>query len=190
MADRLPTTLNDFDTYVPQFRSLFRALPATVSAAQHGLPALTQILTAVPGAFGPFDATARQLIPIVQLFAAYREEALVAPIANTESVMNHALVGAGGRIVEAGAGALFLSNESFAGWVRRLPTNRENPYPEPDGFADLAKLGYDKSYDCRNIHNPEYLPPLGTGVPPCVTQGPWNYRGTTAYYPRLQPTPP
>lgn len=186
----LPQSLQDFDKYLPQYRSLFNALPATVAAAQRGLPALTRILRAVPGPFRSFYDTARQLIPIVQLFAAYREEAIIGPLANTSSVMNRTLVGQGGFIVHPGAGAFFFSNESLAGWTKRLPTNRENPYPTPDGLGLLAKIGYLKSYDCRHIHNPQLLPPTGTGVPPCVEQGPWTYRGKTARYPRLSPAPP
>jgi hypothetical protein len=39
---------------------------------------------------------------------------------------------------------------------------------EPYGQLNLAKLGYTKSVDCRDVHNPLYLPPTGTGAPPCV----------------------
>ena len=75
-------------------------------------------------------------------------------------------------------------NKAF-GWVKRLPTNILNPYVTPGGQLNIAKLGYIKSFDCRNVHNPAYLPALGLGSPPCVQQGPWTFNGKTAFYPRL-----
>jgi hypothetical protein len=78
----------------------------------------------------------------------------------------------------------------MAGWVRRLPTNVQNPYIKPGGLLDLAKLGYDKAFDCRNIHNTLWLPPTGTGAPPCVLQGAWEFNGKKAFYPRLTLAPP
>lgn len=190
VAPLLPPTLTDIEAYVPEFRALFKDLPATIAAGKRGLPALTQILVNVPSAFRSLYPTSRQLIPVMQLLAAYRDSALVAPIANTGSLFNGTLVGPGGRIVHSANGSFYFSNETPVGWVKRLPTNRSNPYPTPTGLSQIQKMGFLKSYDCRNVHNILYLPPLGTGVPPCVTQGPWDYRGVTAYYPRLQPAAP
>src|SRR5204863_8104852 len=131
----------------------------------------------------------RQLIPVMQLFATYKDQSVVAPLANTASILNPVFVAAGGKIVHRAGGMVYLSNETPVGWTKRLPTNRSNPYPLPGGMAEIARHGFLKSYDCRHVNNTLYLPPLGTGVPPCVTQGPWDYRGTTAYYPRLQQAP-
>jgi virulence factor Mce-like protein len=190
IAPLVQPALDEIVTNVPEFRTLFRELPSTISAGNHGLPALTQILSAIPAAFRQLYPTTRQLIPLMQLFAAYREEGLVGPLANFASGLNGTTVAPGGKVIARFGGAVYLSNESLVGWVKRLPTNRENPYPTPFGFASLAQNGYLKSYDCRNIHNTLWLPPTGTGVPPCVTQGPWDYNGHSAYYPRLQPAPP
>ncbi len=98
------------------------------------------------------------------------------------------MVGAGGRVIHRAGGAVTVWNESIGGWIKRLPTNRANPYLRPDGLASLGREPL-KSYDCRNTGNPLYVPPTGSGAPPCVTQGPWTYKGSTAFYPRLQRAP-
>ena len=190
IAPLLPPALRDIEAYVPEFRALFHDLPATIAAGKRGLPALTDILANLPSAFRYLYPTSRQLIPVMQLLAAYRGPALVTPIANTASLFNGTLVAPGGKIVHSANGSFYFSNETPVGWVKRLPTNRSNPYPTPTGLSEIQKQGFLNSYDCRNVHNILYLPPLGTGVPPCVTQGPWDYRGVTAYYPRLQQAGP
>jgi phospholipid/cholesterol/gamma-HCH transport system substrate-binding protein len=190
IAPLIVPALNQINTYVPEFRALFRDLPTTIAAGKLGLPSLTHILSEIPVAFRQLYPTSRQVIPLMQLLATYREEALIAPLSNTASMLNGKTVGPGGKIFSYVRGAVYVSNETPVGWVKRLPTNRSNPYPTPDGYALLGKQGFLDSYDCRNVNNTLFLPPLGTGVPPCKTQGPWDYRGTTAYYPRLQPAPP
>ncbi|MHB8694853.1 MAG: MlaD family protein [Solirubrobacteraceae bacterium] len=176
--------------YVPAFKQLFADLPTTVSAGAAGLPALTRILHAVPVAFEPLYPAMRQLIPFVQLLSAYKEEALIAPLADGGSLQNGKVVGPGGKILSRPNFSAVVSNETIGGWVKRLPTDRSNPYPTPNGLSDFWTLGHFKSWDCRQTQNVLYLPPTGTGVPPCVTQGPWTYRGKAAYYPRLQEAPP
>jgi ABC-type transporter Mla subunit MlaD len=189
-APLLATAVGDFNTDLPQIRALFAALPVTIAAGKVGLPPLTRILRAIPVAFDQLYPAARQLIPVMQLFATYAEPALILPLANEAAVGNGTSVGPDGKIVARPNLGFYWSNESVAGWVKRLPTNRANPYPTPDGLSQIGKIGFLKSYDCRNVHNTEYLPPTGTGVPPCVTQGPWEYQGKTAYYPRLQEAGP
>lgn len=189
-APLLPPVLANINQYGPDFRAVFRDLPDTIAAGRRGLPVLTQILDRIPTAFRQLYPTARQLEPILELFATYKNSSLIAPLANSGSALNGVAVGPGGRISHRAGGALFLSNETPVGWVDRLPTNRSNPYQTPTGLKDLGTIGFLKSYDCRHVNNVLWLPPLGTGVPPCVEQGPWTYKGVTAYYPRLRASPP
>jgi virulence factor Mce-like protein len=189
-AQLFAPTVEAFKSDFPTIRRLFDELPAAIRAGERGFPALRAILLSIPDGFNQLYPAARELIPVIQLMAAYSEEAMVGPLANAASAINGAEVGPGGRIIVRPGASVYLSNESIGGYVKRLPTNRANPYPKPTWTSELGKLGFLPSYDCRNIHNPEYLPPLGTGVPPCLTQGPWTYRGKTAYYPRLSEAGP
>ena len=186
----LAPTLRIVHTDAPPLLTLFRRLPAAIGAARRGFPALRSILLAIPGAFNQMYPGLRQLIPFVQLLAAYGEEGIVGPLANASSTWNGTEVGPGGRIIARVGGALYASNESIAGYTHRLPTNRANPYFTPDGTAEIARQGYLNSFDCRNVNNTLLVPPLGSGVPPCKTQGAWNYHGITAYYPRLREAGP
>jgi ABC-type transporter Mla subunit MlaD len=180
--------LDDIKVAAPQFRGLFNDLPATITASEHGLPALTAIVGAARKAFHQFYPASRELIPIIQLMAA-NPTVPEAPFADVASLTGGVFVGPGGLVQHYAAGLPTIWNETIGGWVKRLPTNILNPYVKPGGQRDIAKLGYIKSFDCRNIHNPLYLPATGTGSPPCVQQGPWTFNGKSAFYPRLTEAP-
>ena len=190
IAPRVAPALRDVSATAPQFTQLFRRLPATITAGRAGLPALGTIVAALPSGFDGLYPASRELIPLMQLLARYAEAAVVGTLSNSGALTNGKLVGPGGKIVSRAAGAVTVTNESLAGWIRKLPTNRSNPYPKPLGFRSMGTQGYLNAYDCRHIGNPLYLPPLGTGEPPCHVQGPWTFAGRTAFYPRLRLAPP
>lgn len=190
VAPQLNQALEAAERDVPKFDALFRALPRTAATAEKYLPALNRIVKTVPTGFDELYPTLRQLIPVVQLFADYKQSALIGPFVNAGSAFAGTFVGPAGKIGHRANGVVYASNETVVGWTKRLPTNRANPYPTPNGFDKLGTQGFLNSYDCSNTKNPPRLPALGTGVPPCVEQGPWEYRGKTAYYPRLRPAAP
>jgi phospholipid/cholesterol/gamma-HCH transport system substrate-binding protein len=106
-------------------------------------------------------------------------------LANAGQINNGELTAPGVGAIHYAAGALTVWNETVGGWVKKLPTNRSNPYPEPGSEDDIASGGL-RAFDCRNTGNPLWLLPTGTGAPHCLLQGPWKFDGVTAYYPRLQ----
>lgn len=189
VAAPLGRTIRQTLPTAPLVREAFRELRPLITASDRGLPALTRIVRATPIALRTLYPALRELVPVIQLLAAYREPGLIGPLATVDAGANGKLVGPGGKIATHAGGTIYVANNSIGGWVKRLPSDRSNPYPKPDALTEMAHRGFLLSYDCRNTGNPMYLPTLGTGVPPCVTQGPWNYRGTTAYYPRLQRAP-
>ena len=180
----LHSTIDRVIATAPDVRAVFRGLRPAIEAGRYGLPALTRILRATPVALRELYPSLREVIPLARLVATYRQASIVGPLATVAAAGNRKVVGPGGRITTAGSGTLYFANETVGGWVKRLPSDRSDPYPKPDRLAQLASRGYLTSFDCRHLNNPEPLPPLGTGVPPCLTQGPWTYRGKTAYYPR------
>lgn len=190
VAPLVRPTLDEIRTAAPEFRGLFRDLPTTIAAGNRGLPAITDIVRAARGGFRAFYPTARELIPFMQLFAANR----LSPVfvfANVAAVSAGSFVGPGGKVVGYATGLPTIWNETIAGWKRKLPTNRQNPYPKPPfGLLDTGRIGVLKSYDCRNTGNPSYLGPTGPGAPPCILQGPWEFNGKSAFYPRLSRAAP
>lgn len=188
VAPLVVPALRRIDSAAPEFRELFEALPGTVAAAKRGLPALDPMVDATRRAFREFYPASREIIPIVQLLAAY-PDVPAAPFANVAGVTNGVMVGPGGLVQHYAKGLPTIFNETIGGWAKRLPTNVLNPYVRPDGLHDIAKLGYVKAFDCRNADNRAYLPATGTGSPPCVLQGPWDFNGKSAFYPRLTIAP-
>lgn len=189
VAPLVAPALLEIEANAPSFTRLFRQLPATMAAGENGLPALQRILEAVPAAFDGLYPASRETISLAKLLARYRRGAVIGTISNLAAQTNTKLVLPGGKVISGSSGAITLWNESVGGWVKKLPSSRSNSYPKPDAFDRLSKTGFLESFDCRHVNNPNYLPPLGSGSPPCVTQGPWKFDGTTAFYPRLQRAP-
>jgi hypothetical protein len=131
----------------------------------------------------------RELIPLLELLGATRTS-VIGFLGNVSSTLASKMVGPGNRVQYFGWGTARIWNETLSGWVKRLPTNRSNAYPKPDSADDIGKLGHLKTYDCRHLGNTLYLPPTGTGTPPCDEQGPWTYKGITSYFPHLTEAPP
>ncbi|MCW2983854.1 MAG: hypothetical protein JWR63_1424 [Conexibacter sp.] len=190
-APRLAPALDQLDRAAPQFEATFRELRPTLRAGDTGLPALAGILRAARPAVPKLDNGFRQIIPIVQLVAA-DAPTLVGSIGNPGAALNGTMVvDDTGRAAHFASGVPTFWNEAVGGWVKRLPSNRQNPYPKPQSGLDVGSGGL-KAFDCRNLGNPPYLQPFG-GVPDCRTQGAWTFNGKSAYYPRLlqaAPSPP
>lgn len=188
VTPQVAPTLAEIREAAPSFRGLFNELPATIAAGEQGLPALTRMIPPARAAFKEFYPTSRELLPFLQLLAVDRNALLI--LANVASVNAGNFVGPDGRVLGYATGLPTIWNETISGWKRKLPTNRQNPYPKPpDALLDTGRLGVLKSYDCRNTGNPLYLPPTGD-APPCLQQRPWTFNGVKAYYPRLKLAPP
>jgi len=172
--------LSSIDSAAPTFRAAFDALPSVISAGDRGLPGATALIRSTGSAFTQVYPALRQLIPTLQLLGLLRQSA-VALFANVGNLFNPDYVGPGGQLIQGATGVPSVWNEAIAGWVKRLPSNRFNPYPAPNEELQIAHGGL-RAYDCRNLKNPNYLPPLG-GTPPCLLQGPWTYQGKSAYFP-------
>jgi virulence factor Mce-like protein len=183
-APLVKPALESIYSATPEFRALFHGLPSTLTAGRRALPALTAIVRAAQAGFRQFYPTSRELIPFMQLFAVSKN--IINILANVGSITDGTFVGPGGVVVGAVPAVISVWNETISGWAHKLPTNRQNPYPKPpDALLDTGRIGVLKAYDCRNTGNPLWLPPTGTGAPPCIRQGPWTFNGNSAYYPRL-----
>ncbi|MCK9249797.1 MAG: MlaD family protein [Solirubrobacteraceae bacterium] len=163
-------------------RAFRRAMPA-LRTARTALPVLERALDAVDGRLPPLHMAARQLTPFLALASA-DAESILANFANIPAAYGGRTIFPGG--VEGGHLSAWLTawNEIVGGWTKKLPTHRSNPYPKPGRMDDFAKGGL-RSYDCRNVNNPLVLPPFGA-APPCRLEGPYEFMGKKAYYPRLE----
>jgi len=188
VAPKATPALRAIRRAAPEFRSMFRELPGVIAAGRRGLPALTAMIEPTRKALKEFYPTARELIPIMELIAA-NPEGPVGAFANVANITNGVFVGPGGLVQHYATGLATVWNETIGGWKSRLPTNILNPYVKPGGLRDIENHGYVKAFDCRNTDNRPYLPSTGNGSPPCLLQGPWEYNGKSAFYPRLMEAP-
>jgi hypothetical protein len=92
-----------------------------------------------------------ELLPVVQLLSVVRNS-VVAAFANVASVGQGSQPRPGFSPHYLAATQLFW-NEAIGGYQKRLPTNRQNPYPAPNSQLLIAHGGL-HAYDCRNIDNP------------------------------------
>lgn len=176
--------LQEINAATPEFRTLFRQLPGTLADGRRAMPPLSRTIRSARHGFRDFYPTSRELIPFMQLFAESKN--IINLLANLGSAFG-SYVGPDGTVLGFGTALPTVWNETVAGWTRKLPTNRQNPYPKPpDALLDYGKIGTLKAYDCRHTGNPPLLPATGTGAPPCIEQGPWTFNGKRAYYPRLE----
>ncbi|EHN11284.1 virulence factor Mce family protein [Patulibacter medicamentivorans] len=172
----------------PVFRQTFRQLPGVLRTGTTTLPALTRLLEVAGPALEPTYTGTRQLIPLLQLAAAIRGDILGA-FANVASMTNGQARISQDKIRSYPAASLTVWNEIVGGWAKKLPSNRQNPYPAPSSAVNISRGGLE-AYDCRNTANPLLLPATGTGVPDCKQQQPWSFQGRIASYPRLLLAPP
>ncbi len=187
-APELPPALRAVEAAGPEFERLFKALPRAMAAGNRGLPALGRTATASKPTLAALYPAARELIPVMKLLGADRIDA-IGILANIGSVTNGISIGPGNKPAAYGTGVPTIWNEAIGGWKKKLPSNRPNAYPKP-GALKLKPLNYLKTFQCDHTGNILYLPPTGTGTPPCNVQGPWEFDGKKRYYPRLERAAP
>jgi virulence factor Mce-like protein len=188
-APKVAPVLRELETTAPVASQTFERLLPTMAAGERGLPAARRLVTAVGPSFADAHLPLREVIPVLELLAEVRGS-VVAFFANVAQLVNGTVELPGGVTGGVVSAVPSVWNETIGGWVKKLPSSRYNPYPKPGSAREIARGGL-LSYDCRHTGNRLYVPPTGLqGAPPCREQGPWTFGGTTAYYPRLQLSPP
>ena len=44
-----------------------------------------------------------------------------------------------------------------------------------------------RAWHCRNVDNPQTIPVIGSGAPPCQVAPPLRFRGLTQQFPHVRP---
>lgn len=189
VAPLVEPALVDLAGTSPLLETAFRRLRPVLDAGGKGLPAAESTLKVFGESSKPVYTGLRDLIPTVQL-ASEVHPSLVSFFANVAQWSNGQIEEAPGERASVLSAMPSFWNESIGGWVKRLPSNRPNPYPRPNGALSIGS-GTLNAFDCRQTGNTEYVPPTGgNGAPPCIEQGPWEFNGESAYYPRLKRAAP
>jgi phospholipid/cholesterol/gamma-HCH transport system substrate-binding protein len=141
-ARQLSPTLQSLASLAPDLKSLFRNLDPAITASKRGLPALERFTDELHPLLGEFDPVLSQLNPILDFTGNYKDE-LRAFFANTVAATeatNNVLSPSGKSLKVHYLRTTNPQNpENLALYPRRIGSNRPNPYPFPDSFAQLAQ---------------------------------------------------
>jgi len=214
-ARELSPTLISLEGLAPDLRGLLADLDPLVDVSEQGLPALERTLDNTKPLLARIEPYLRNLQPVLGYLGLYRRE--IASFFALDAAATQAT-----DIPPGATGPLHylrttnpLNPENLAGYPRRLPSNRSNPYTEPGAFDQLATgLPVFGRYLCEEAGPASFLAPAGglltpelralleqfafAGVPSgaavpapaCREQPPLGrVIGQTGRYPDLQPLP-
>lgn len=187
VAPLVAPALRSLRDLAPQVRTVSRELDAAIPVAEEALPATARLVGGlVPFVRVVFPAT-REITPLIDLVAEYRRE-LIATMANVGSALQATAPGSDGTPVHYLRALVPVTEEAFMGYAQRNASNRHNAYFAPGGLDRLGDGGLLAS-DCRNTANPQQVPVIGSGAPPCREQPPWAFGDQTRYYPHVERVP-
>ena len=187
VAPLLGPGLREARLLAPDLRGTLKALGRSADAAEKGLPALTGIVNTAGPAMDVLMPAGKQLVPVLKVVEDYREDVVTA-LHNTASTLQATQPRGDGPRKHYLRAIVPLGNELPFGVAQPNGTHRSNPYIRPGGVQDLIEGRPYKAFDCRNTSNSSVMPPLGTGLPPCLTQEPFSVGGQQArQFPNVKP---
>jgi virulence factor Mce-like protein len=184
VAPLLAPALKAISTLTPQVEAVLADLNDALPVAAKALPATAHLVNGLRPFVQVLYPATREITPIISLVKRYRKE-LVATVANSAASNQATSPGIDGKPVHYLRSLVPVTEEALVGYEHRLPTNRHNAYFAPGELANLGKGGLLAS-NCANTTNPQIVPVIGTGAPPCKLQPPWTYDGRTAYFPHVE----
>jgi phospholipid/cholesterol/gamma-HCH transport system substrate-binding protein len=187
-ARLIAPTLNDALALSPSLRSVARALGPVLNVAPRGLRAARAVILGTVPLIPKLRFLARYLVPIIDYLYAYRQE-VVQSWPKGAAATNGILLDPGtGHYLHYLRAPAQIPIEALAIAAKRQPYSRANAYMSPGGIAGFNTNRL-QAFDCRNLANPQTVPPVPGGQPSCIQQQPWTFEGKTGQYPHLQPAP-
>ena len=173
--------LDETALLAPGLQRAFGDLGPVIDAAGRGLPALTRVLRAAKPAFDVLDVAGRYLVPTADFLRLYRRDVItwlakLAATANFDAPSGQRMA----RLITP------FDEETFIVNGRREASNRHNAYTLPGEIGRLSSTGV-RAWHCRNVGNPQTIPVIGSGAPPCQVAPPIHFRGLTGQFPRVRP---
>ena len=182
-ARALAPALHDVSVLAPQAEALFRDVDRLVTASRTGLPATTRIVRAARPLFDILVPVLQNAQPLVDYLALYTPELLSQLSSVAAAFQGAEPQGAGKPSLHYLRALVPFSDEAAVAHMKRLGSNRHNPYPLPGALNRLRTFLL--AYDCSNKNNPS-----GTDqTPPCVVQPKFTFRGVSRQFPHIVPDP-
>jgi ABC-type transporter Mla subunit MlaD len=184
VAPSIPRTLADLLALQPGLQALLReAGGPLLRASKTALPAVTRLTKGVQVLSDVLEPAGNEITPMVNFIGRSAKE-IAATLANVAAATQATAIGGSGRTIHYLRSLVPFTNESIFGYAQRLASNRHNAYLAPGGLSELVQGGL-QAQDCRNASNPQSVPIIGTGAPPCRPAPANVYNGVTGYYPHV-----
>jgi hypothetical protein len=187
VAPLLAPALDAVRTLTPQVEGVLGDLDAALPVVAKALPATAHLVNGLRPFTAVLYPATREITPIIDIVKRYRRE-LIATVANSAAANQATSPGINGEPAHYLRSMVPVTEESLVGYEKRLPSNRHNAYFAPGELANLKKGGL-LAADCRNTANPQLVPVIGSGAPPCKLQPPWRFGGETRYFPHVARVP-
>ena len=186
-ARQLGPTLTRAANVAPDLEALAGDLDRLLDVARPGLDAARRTLRGARPLIDVLHPFARHTVPLADWIYLYRRE-----LVNSWPKVGAATQAKGrdpatNRLIHYLRAYIVFPNEAIVANDRRAPYSRPNAYAAPGSIREFEK-GPAKAFDCSHLKNPVVVPPLG-GSPPCVEQGPIEFRGLSRSFVQLKPVP-
>jgi virulence factor Mce-like protein len=170
----------------PEVRRVIRDVGRLSLTGPDDLRSLRPVLRAAGPLTGALYPFARDLIPVVQYAALYRQELISSwPVLAASSQFTTQRPGQ--KPLHYFRAVLPLSDENFVVAGQPSETRRANAYAPPR-WLDGLSTGL-TAFDCRHVSDPRG--DVGAGSPPpCVTAPPTRFQGQLKSFPQLQRAAP
>lgn len=187
VAPLVRPALDELGGLVRNVVPLGREIGPVIDNGKRGLPALTRILRTAKPLLDQLNPAGGELVPTLRIINDYRFD-IVSSLATVAAATQGSTTRADGTRQHYLRVLPPVLSEALLGYAQRLPTNRANPYREPNGMGDLKSGQTMRAFSCQNVNNPQTTPPLGP-APPCIMQAPWNFNGTSRSFPHNERLP-
>ncbi|MCK9248113.1 MAG: MCE family protein [Solirubrobacteraceae bacterium] len=188
-AAHLTPALRGLERLAPELRRLFVDAGPLLRASRTGLPAVAELLEALPPAAEQVGPALADAVPILRYLWRYRRDVITTFTAGAAAGASRS-PGTGGELFNMARVTTVLNSDILGGAARRMPANRATAYPLPENMRDVPR-GL-AAWSCSHADGPGG--PLSvldlTGVQPCREQGPLTFDGRTSMFPRLRPAVP
>jgi ABC-type transporter Mla subunit MlaD len=176
---QLTPSLRDLHDLAPDLRGLLADLNPLLDAAPTGIPAFTSTLAVARPLVRQLRPALQDAVPTVDWLTDYKKE--VAAWMVKLAMATQSSAGPDGKHILRVM--IPFTPEGLGIWNTPLPGNRHNPYAKP-GYLDEIGNPQASAFDCENAGQPDF------GVaPPCVEQGPFNFRGFSGTFPQVHRAP-
>ena len=178
-SKQLTPTLQDLHDLAPDLRDLLIDTGPLLDAAPTGIPAFTNTLGAARPLIRQLRPALQDAVPAVDWLTDYKRD--IAAWLTKLAMATESSAGPDHRHILRVM--IPFTPEGLGIWNTPLPGNRHNPYAKP-GYLDEVGHPNARAFDCLNAGQPD----LGV-APPCVEQGPFDFRGFTGTFPQVHRAP-